>query len=159
MELDLASRRRLTLSYLLICLSVGIIIGSGFFNSIQPRALLAWRTCLNASCLRPNEVTGLMAAVGIKFAPNQLPLVVRETSYTIAFRDPLAPLEKHYIIVPKKDIKNIGELDATDQVYLTDAFAVMQDLIKTEHLTKYLIRTNGPGYQDVAYLHFHLESE
>jgi diadenosine tetraphosphate (Ap4A) HIT family hydrolase len=65
----------------------------------------------------------------------------------------------HYVIIPKKDIKNIGELSDDDKVYLLDAFAVMQDIIKQEHLKTYIIKTNGPGYQDVAYLHFHLMAE
>jgi hypothetical protein len=137
----------------------GVFLGGLLFSSIQPRSLLAWNTCEQGSCLRPNELTGLVAAVGLKFAAGAIPLVVQETPYSLVLRHPLPEAHIHYIIIPKKDIKNIGELTDQDQAYLLDAFALMQDLIKREHLTKYMIKTNGPGYQDVAYLHFHLMAE
>lgn len=145
--------------WLVLGLGVGAILGASVFRTVEPRTLLAWNACKEASCLRMNEVTGLAAAVGIKYAPDLLPLVVRETPYSIAIRHPLPEARVHYVIVPKKDIKNIGELSDDDKVYLLDAFAVMQDLIKTDHLKTYFTRTSGPGYQDVAYLHFHLMAE
>jgi diadenosine tetraphosphate (Ap4A) HIT family hydrolase len=35
-------------------------------------------------------------------------------------------------------------------------FAVMGEIIREKNLTDYQIMTNGPGYQTVSYLHFHL---
>lgn len=160
MESEVFSQRRSSAFItILIGMALGIVIGASFFRTLEPRSLLAWKTCASASCLRPNEIAGLVAAIGIKFAPGALPFVVRETPYSIVIKHPLPEARTHYIVIPKKDIKNIGELQREDQIYLTDAYALMQDLIKTEHLQTYLIKTNGPGYQDVAYLHFHLMAE
>jgi diadenosine tetraphosphate (Ap4A) HIT family hydrolase len=52
--------------------------------------------------------------------------------------------------------KNISEISAEDAPYLLDIFAVAQHLIKAKALVNYRITTNGPGFQDVTYLHFHL---
>lgn len=144
---------------IILGLGLGLIIGMGVFRPLEPRSLLAWRTCEDKSCLRLNEVSGLVAAVGMKLPPKVLPFVVRETPYSIVIRHPLPEARVHYIVIPKKDIKNVGELSDADQVYLLDAFAVMQDIIKQEKLQTYIVKTNGPGYQDVAYLHFHLMAE
>ena len=143
----------------LMSLFVGVVLGATVLRPIQPRSFLAWQSCQDRSCLRLNELTGLVAAVGIKVGGSSLPLVVRETPYSLVLRHPLPQARVHYIIVPKKDIKNIGELAVEDQIYLTDAYAVMQSLVKDEGLKTYMIKTNGPGYQDVAYLHFHLIAE
>ena len=60
------------------------------------------------------------------------------------------------VIVPKKDVRDIGSLSAEDEGYLTDVFLVTRHLIEQEHLRDYRFYTNGPGPQAVAYLHFHL---
>lgn len=143
----------------LIGMHVGAFVGATLLRPIEPRSLLAWQNCQDRSCLRLNELTGLFAAVGIKLGGSALPSVVRETPYSLVVRHPFPQARVHFLIVPKKDVKNIGELRAEDQVYLTDAYAVMQSLVKDEQLKTYLIKTNGPGYQDVAYLHFHLIAE
>lgn len=62
----------------------------------------------------------------------------------------------HYLVIPKKDIKNIGALSDADGEYLIDAFKVVQEIIKEKNLSDYRLTTNGPGYQSVTYMHFHL---
>jgi diadenosine tetraphosphate (Ap4A) HIT family hydrolase len=62
----------------------------------------------------------------------------------------------HYLVIPKRDIKNIAELSDSDNEYLIDAFKVAREIIKENNLTDYRLTTNGPGYQGVTYLHFHL---
>jgi hypothetical protein len=39
---------------------------------------------------------------------------------------------------------------------LTDVFKVMSEIIREKSLVDYQVITNGPGYQSVSYLHFHL---
>jgi len=85
-----------------------------------------------------------------------LPSVIFETDYTLALQVRSAKQGVHYVIIPKKDIKNIGELSAEDAPYLLDIFAVIQHLITDKALSSYRVITNGPGFQDVTYLHFHL---
>ncbi len=59
-------------------------------------------------------------------------------------------------MIPKKDIKNIGELSDLDRDYLVDLFSVVGEIVREEKLIDYRVVTNGPGYQGVSYLHFHL---
>lgn len=138
---------------------IGVSLGFGLSRPIEPRFLLNWKHCEEGACLRMNEVLGLAASIGVRFAPGLLPQVIRETDYSIALRHPMPEARVHYIVIPKKDIKNIGVLSANDQAYLVDAFALMQEVIQADGLQTYLIKTNGPGYQDVAYLHFHVIAE
>jgi histidine triad (HIT) family protein len=85
-----------------------------------------------------------------------LPSVVEETDKTVAMKSP-EPLAKiDYLILPKKDILDIGDLSSDDASYVADAFEVMADLVRKEHLADYKVITNGPGFQQVRYLHFHL---
>jgi hypothetical protein len=139
--------------FLVIFLS-GIMAGGYLFSDSQPRSFLAVRKC--RSCLKPNDLAGLMASVGIQKLPSLLPFVALETDMTIAIKLPARKGKIHYVIVPKKDIRNIGELSGDDTRYLIDTFSVMQSLIQKENLVNYFVYTNGPGLQNVTYLHFHL---
>ncbi len=143
----------LTISY-----GVGIWIGAALFSHVQPRSFLSLHHC-EQTCLRPSEIAGLVAAVGIQSVEGHLPLVVAETEKSIAISHPVPEDDFHFVIFPKKDIRNIGELTNEDSDYLTDAYALMQELIRSQKLTTYKIVTNGPGYQKVGYLHFHLLGE
>jgi diadenosine tetraphosphate (Ap4A) HIT family hydrolase len=109
--------------------------------------------------LTHEDLLGLVASVGIQKFPGLMPFVVFETDKTIAIKRPFSSERIHYVIIPKKDIENIGEISGADTQYLTDAFLVGRWIIERENLSKYRLYTNGPGYQDVTYLHFHLVAE
>jgi hypothetical protein len=141
----------------LFFLLVGIVIGGYLFNESQPRSFLSLNRCQN--CLSPEDLAGLLASVGIQKLPGLIPLVVLETDKTIVIKNPLPEARVDYIIIPKKDIKNIGQISEEDAPYLLDAYVVARDIIEKEKLSKYRIYTNGPGFQDVTYLHFHLISK
>jgi hypothetical protein len=136
---------------------VGILIGGYLFSQSQRRSFLALNRCQN--CLTHEDLLGLVASVGIQKFPGLMPFVVFETDKTIAVKRPFSSERIHYVIIPKKDIKNIGEISEADAQYLTDAFFVGRWIIERENLSKYRLYTNGPGYQDVTYLHFHLVAE
>jgi Scavenger mRNA decapping enzyme C-term binding len=138
----------------LISLSLGIIIGGYLFAQSQPRSVLAINRCQN--CLSLADLLGLIASVGIQKFPDLIPSVAFETDKTVAMKLPSASDRMHYVIIPKKDIKNIGEISAATGEYFLDAFLVARKIIEEEKLSKYEFYTNGPGYQDVTYLHFHL---
>ena len=53
-------------------------------------------------------------------------------------------------------MKNMGDLSDSDAEYLVDVFKVMSEIIREKNLVDYQVITNGPGYQSVSYLHFHL---
>lgn len=140
----------------LLWISFGLLIGGFVFTDVQPRSILAIQHC-QKKCFSLREVSGLAAAIGMVHSPSLIPQVVLETDKTIAMKHPIPATPIHYVIIPKKDIKDIGHVAQEDTDYLIDAYAVMQELVRQDNLEKYRIFTNGPRYQHVGYLHFHLQ--
>ncbi|OGZ65430.1 MAG: hypothetical protein A3C50_03400 [Candidatus Staskawiczbacteria bacterium RIFCSPHIGHO2_02_FULL_43_16] len=87
-----------------------------------------------------------------------LPKVIFETDKTLVFdiQYPYPPTKIHYAVVPKKDIKDVNQLAPEDEGYISDAYLVMAKIVREHDYKKYRVITNGPGFQEVAYLHFHL---
>ena len=141
----------------ILCLSIGLVSGGVLFSQSQPRSVLALHRC--HQCLEVKDLAGLLASVGIQKFPGLMPAVVYETDHTIALRLPSAKWRVHYVIIPKKDIKNIGDMAADDAPYLIDIFAVAQHIVIEKALANYEIITNGPGFQDITCLHFHLAAK
>jgi histidine triad (HIT) family protein len=140
---------------LLIIFVAGIIAGGYLFRDVQPRSLLKIDDCDN-NCLNPNELLGLIGSVGIQNLQGSIPFVIKETDKTIVIDSPIHQAPIHYVIIPKKDIKDAGDISESDKEYLIDAYAVIGEIIREENLRQYKIYTNGPYYQTVTYLHFHL---
>ncbi|MBI4023096.1 HIT domain-containing protein [Candidatus Berkelbacteria bacterium] len=109
--------------------------------------------------MEPKDFLGLVAAVGIKLTPELLPSIVLETDKSIAFQHPNPEAKTHIVVVPKRDSKHAADLTADDRDFLADAYAVMGQIIRDQQMEQYRIITNGPGYQNVTYLHFHLLSK
>lgn len=145
--------KTVALSFGLIVL--GVMLGAYLFSGVQPRSFLSIHKC-EEHCLSRKELLGLIGSLVVQKVPGVLPSILMETDKTIAFEHPNPAMPIHYMIVPKRDIKDISDISADDQEYLIDAFAVMRALIEEHHLTNYRIVTNGPGVQQVRYLHFHL---
>lgn len=143
-----------TIFICLLCIAVGIVIGGYLFSRSQPRSFLAINRC--EDCMSRKDLAGLLASVAIQRMPGIIPSIAFETDKTIAIKLSSGKINFHYVIIPKKDIKNIGELSEEDSSYLTDAFLVARHIIEKEKLTRYRMFTNGPYYQDITYLHFHL---
>jgi histidine triad (HIT) family protein len=138
---------------LLVTLIAGGIIGAYLVTHIQPRKFVSIGNC-HDNCFQQNELLGLLGSIGIKL--DRIPDVVLETDKTLVIKHPNPTAPIHYVIIPKKDIRNIEDVTIEDQAYIMDAIAVNRELVKREGLSKYRFMTNGPGYQEVAYLHFHL---
>jgi hypothetical protein len=135
-------------------LTIGIVIGGYLFTKTQPRSFLSF---VNGRVhLSKKELAGLLASAGIQQLPGFIPSVVFETDKTIAIRSPLPEARIDYVIFPKKDIKNIGEITKDDSEYLLDAYLVARHIIQEKKLSRYRFYTNGPRFQSIAYLHFHL---
>jgi hypothetical protein len=141
----------------LVSIGIGVLIGGYLFSQSQPRSILSIDHCQD--CLSREEFLGLAASVGIQKFPRLIPLMVFETDKTVVMKHPFSKQRNHYMIIPKKDIKNIGEISGSDTQYLVDAFFVARRMIEEKKLSKYRLSTNGPGFQDVTYLHFHLVAE
>ena len=149
--------KKLMITFLVLSMCVGIVIGGYLFSQSQPRSILSIKECQN--CFSRAELLGLIASVGIQKFNALTPFAVFETDKTVAIKHPFSTNRNHYIILSKKDIKNIEEISEANVQYFTDAFFVARKIIEEEKLSKYRFLTNGPGYQDVTYLHFHLVAE
>ncbi len=137
---------------------IGAAAGGYIVTKVKPRSFLNVKNC-EETCFTSNELLGLLGSIGMQYAPSTIPGIVMETDKTIAIRHPNPAQPVHYVIIPKKDIKNIGELEPGDEEYIKDAVTVIGELIRRDNLHDYRVITNGPGYQSVAYLHFHLMSK
>ncbi len=87
---------------------------------------------------------------------------LRETPTLLAFYHPRPAYPLHILLVPKKAIATLAELDpAADGAFLTELYVTVQDLVEEFHLARdgYRLIVNGGAYQDFPYLHFHLVSE
>ncbi len=136
----------------------GLLVGALLFHDTRPRPIVPFVSC-TSNCYIKQEITGLVTSILIQKTPFLLPQVVLETDKAIAIKSPVPQSPIHYVIFPKKDIKNIGEITPEDQVYLMDVYAITSILVEKDKLEKYQVITNGPGYQHTSYLHFHLRAE
>ena len=131
---------------------VGLVLGAWLFRDIQPRHPIAARR--PGSPASYEEVLGYLGSAAMQRAPGAIPFVVMETDKSIAIR--VSDGRKHFVIVPNRDIEDIGTLAQGDEPYVMDALAMVGRLVKKENMAHYQVRTNGPLEQTVRYLHFHL---
>jgi hypothetical protein len=141
--------------FFVLVLLVGILIGAYFFVDTRARDFVTLPQC-STNCFNTKELGGLLVSVGIQKTPGLLPNVVEETDRTIALKSPQPLATIDYLILPKKDILDLGDISPDDAAYIADSFEVMADIIRANHLTDYRVIMNGPGFQQVRYLHFHL---
>ena len=147
--------KRKIIILILAALVIGVMLGGYLFADTRPRSFLALNKC-EGTCFQANELLGLLTSVGLQRFPALVPSVIKETDKTIVIESPNPQARIHYLVIPKRDIKNIGELSDADGEYLIDAFKVVREIVKEKNLTDYRLTTNGPGYQGVTYMHFHL---
>lgn len=84
---------------------------------------------------------------------------LRETSNLIAFQHPSPSYKFHVLIVPKREVQSLAQLDPSDTAFLSDLYSTVQSLVDEFHLQAYRLIVNGGGYQDFPHLHFHLISD
>jgi diadenosine tetraphosphate (Ap4A) HIT family hydrolase len=141
----------------LLTFFAGVGVGGYLFSASQPRSFLALSNC--NPCYRPKDLAGLLTSAGIQRASGALPMVVKETNRCIAIEHPFPKTRFHFVVFPKRDIKNIADISVDDQEYVLDCLAVIRALVTENGLWNYRVITNGPGSQDVTYLHFHVVSK
>lgn len=84
---------------------------------------------------------------------------LRETETLMAFHHPRPSHSFHVLLVPKKAVPSLKELDSTDIAFLTDLYATVQYLVNEFELPAYRLIVNGGEFQDFPQLHFHLVSD
>ena len=84
---------------------------------------------------------------------------LRETDTLMAFHHPKPSYAFHVLLVPKKSVSSLKELDTGDTKFLSDLYSTVQSLIDEFQLAAYRLIVNGGDYQDFPHLHFHLVSD
>lgn len=86
---------------------------------------------------------------------------LRESRCWIAFYHPDPGYPLHILLVPKKAISDLTELDTRDASFMAELFEMVQSLVAQFDLQKrgYRLITNGGLYESIPQLHFHLISE
>lgn len=84
---------------------------------------------------------------------------LRETSNLIVFQHPSPSYKVHILLVPKRQIQSLADLDPSDTAFLADLYSAVQSLVQEFELKAYRLIVNGGEYQDFPHLHFHLISD
>ena len=77
----------------------------------------------------------------------------------MAFYHPKPAYPFHVLLVPKKAVASLQDLDAGDTTFLTDLYSTVQTIVGEFELPAYRLIVNGGAYQDFPQLHFHLISD
>ena len=80
------------------------------------------------------------------------------TNSLLAFMHPRPAHAFHVVLIPKKAVRSLPELDPKDP-FLPDLIRSVQDLVNENRLSAYRLVVNGGGYQEFPHLHFHLISD
>ncbi len=86
--------------------------------------------------------------------------IVLETEDILAFRDihPLAPV--HVLIIPKKRIETINDLQDDDALLVGNMFLAARDIASDLNISekgyKLLFRVGEHGGQEIPHIHLHL---
>ena len=84
---------------------------------------------------------------------------LRETDTLMAFRHPKPAYPFHVLIVPKKAVASLMELNSSDAAFLADLYSSMQSIVEEFKLPAYRLIVNGGEFQDFPQLHFHLVAD
>jgi len=140
--------------WLLAGFTVGIVTGGYLFSRTIPRSFLAVSNC-GQSCYKPNDIAGLLASAGIHSLPTFIP-TEHESIECLAIKHPKPEGRVHFVLFPKRDIRNIMEIQPEDGPYVLGCFTLARQIAQAENVLNYRLLTNGPALQHVTYLHFHL---
>ena len=138
-----------------ILFSAGVGCGGFLFSKSLPRSFLSTTGC-GDHCYSMEKIAGLVTSAAVLRAPFLIPGVVLESDTCLSIRDPTPGTRIHYVLFPKHDVKNIATLTPEDIPFVVGCFAMVRELVLRDKLEAYTVYTNGPGEQDIAYLHFHL---
>jgi histidine triad (HIT) family protein len=84
---------------------------------------------------------------------------LHETETLMAFYHPKPAYPFHVLLVPKKAVPSLKDLDSKDTAFLTDLYSTVQNLVDEFRLPAYRLIVNGGEFQDFPQLHFHLISD
>ena len=102
-----------------------------------------------------------MSTIFLKIINKEIPAeIVYEDDELLAFNDinPQAPV--HILIIPKKEIKTLNDIESEDKEIMGRMMLLAKDLAKENNIDKSGYRTifncNDDGGQTVFHIHLHL---
>ena len=102
-----------------------------------------------------------MSTIFTKIINKEIPAdILFENENVLAFRDinPQAPI--HFLVIPKKEIRTLNDIDDADKDLIGELFIVAKDLAKKEGISEGGYRTvfncNYHGAQTVYHIHLHV---
>ncbi|QQR77607.1 MAG: histidine triad nucleotide-binding protein [Candidatus Moraniibacteriota bacterium] len=102
-----------------------------------------------------------MSTVFTKIIDREIPAdILYEDNEVIAFRDihPLAPV--HVLVIPKREISSINDLNPDDALLVGKMVMVARDVARHLNISekgyKLLFRVGRDGGQEIPHIHLHL---
>ncbi|TFG35656.1 MAG: histidine triad nucleotide-binding protein [Parcubacteria group bacterium] len=102
-----------------------------------------------------------MNCIFCQIAKKELPAtIIHEDEKVVAFKDinPIAPI--HYLIIPKKHIESVNQLEPEDKELMGELFLVAKKIAKTEGIAdngyRLVFNVGKNSGQMVDHLHLHL---
>lgn len=107
----------------------------------------------------PSDKGEPMSTVFQKIIDKEIPAdIVYEDEDALAFRDVQPQAPTHILVIPRKPIEKVAEMEAEDKELLGHLLWVAAEVARQEGLEDYrLVTNNGEGAgQSVFHLHIHL---
>ena len=102
-----------------------------------------------------------MSTIFAKIINKEIPAdILFENERVLAFRDinPQAPV--HYLVIPKKEIKTLNDIEETDKDLIGELFTVAKDIAEQEGIAengyRIIVNCNEHGAQTVYHIHLHV---
>ena len=141
----------------LFLFGAGFICGAASFVRTQARPLPVIQHCESTEdCLTNPEVLGLITSAGLHLAPGAMPDVVARSPECVGIRSPKPEGHIDLVFFPTRDVRNLLEITPDDEKYVVGCIALMRQVVAERSISDWRIVTNGPGVQEIDYLHFHL---
>jgi len=144
----------------LLLLGIGFVGGAASFVQTQARPLPVVRQCVSIEvCLTDPEVLGLLTSVGLHLAPGLTPAIVARSPECVGIRSPKPEARVDLVFFPTRDLRDLLDMTPGDEKYLLGCIALMRQVVDAHRIGSWRILSNGPGRQEIAYLHFHLVAD
>ena len=102
-----------------------------------------------------------MSTIFKKIINKEIPAdIIYETKSILCFKDINSVAPKHYLIIPKKEIKNVNYLEDADKILIGELFLAAKHVAKLLRVDKngyrLVINNNDDAGQTVFHLHIHI---
>ena len=138
-----------------IIFCLGLLVGASLFSRTVERSVQAPASC-GSDCYVKADVVAVLLSAGIQLAPGFIPGVIVESDKCIGVQHWRPEGRYHVAYFPKRDSRNVMELQPEDMPYLLDCLALAKEHVSNAGYSSYRVVTNGPALQHASYFHFHV---